>query len=164
MGRLLQKVRQETANTVNKRLDRCARGEKLGIDDECQSGCDRERSAFTGLNEQLDGCGRKTEVTQAYVPGDRGDVIFGVVGVGPPAAGRRDEAFRDEIPNLSFRYPGTGSEIPNIHARSFRQNLCRKRSAMSIRFYNYFVENAMGGGGRRRPPAEPALSLHPQFV
>src|SRR3984893_690095 len=63
MGGLLEEVGKKALNAFDDRLDRCARGEKLGINNKRDSWRRGKWGAFTSLKEQFDSCRREAEIT-----------------------------------------------------------------------------------------------------
>jgi hypothetical protein len=63
MGGLLEEVGKKVLNAFDDRLDRCARGQKLGINNKRDSRCDRKWGTFACLKEKFDSCWREAEIT-----------------------------------------------------------------------------------------------------
>jgi len=63
MGGLLEEVGKKVLNAFDNRLDRCARGQKLGINNKRDSRCDRKWGTFARLKEKFDSCRREAEIT-----------------------------------------------------------------------------------------------------
>jgi hypothetical protein len=143
IGGLLKEVVKKALNAFDNRLDRCARGEKLGINNERDSWCHQKWGALASLKEQFDGCRRKAEITQTPVLIYRRDVIFAVISICPSTARRRDESFGDQVPNLSLRYPGTGSKVSNVHAAPFDKRYGERILCVKL-FLQLFCRKAGG--------------------
>ena len=74
----------------------------------------------------------------------RCDVIFPVIGICPPTAGRGDEAFGDQVSNLTLRYPGTASEVTNMHVLPLSTRTMAKGAVCVNSFLQFICRKARG--------------------
>ena len=73
---------------------------------ERDAGRNRKRSRHSAREEDPDGLGRKPLPSQHRVAANSCHVVLSVVGMGPPALWRRNEAFCDHVPDLPFGRSG----------------------------------------------------------
>jgi hypothetical protein len=67
-------------------------------------------------------------------------MVVAVVRIGPAAAWRGHETFRDQVADLPLRDGGQPDQVANIHGSAFRQIICQKDEAQSSSFDILFVE------------------------
>src|SRR5262245_15604823 len=146
---LLEEIGQQILDAFNQRAALGTAADEIWIDDERDAWRHTEWCTLLCLQQQLDRRGRKAQVAQPHVPADGRDVIVAVVRVGPAAAWRGHETFRDQVADLPLRDGGQPDQLANIHGRTFRQIICQKDEAPSRPFDILFVESMTGREGLR---------------
>src|SRR5262249_25235366 len=133
IGRLHEDIAQHMSNPVNEGVDVHAYAQKLRVNMEAYARCHRKSSRRPAREENPDGLGWETPLPQSGVAANSCYMIISIVRVRPPAAGRRNEAFGDHVPDLTLRRPGAQREITNVHdqpiSTKFLSNHCGRTMA-----------------------------------
>src|SRR5215813_7727916 len=148
---LLQEVGQQVLDAFNQRAALGTAADEVWIDDERDAWRHDEWGTLLCLQKQLDRRGREAQVAQPHVTADGRDMVVAVVRIGPSAARRGHETFRDQVADLPLRNGGQPDQVTNIHRRAFRQRTCQKDEAGSRPFDILFVERMKRSPVRRRP-------------